>query len=110
MKTLKILFKTQSFLDPNQWTSDFNSLAPETIAALALKNVHLVGIDTPSVDPADDKELLTHNHIYKYDMAILEGIMLDNIEAGDYILLAAPLKIEAAEAAPVRAILMRGGF
>ena len=53
---------------------------PEMIDFLNNKNVKLVGIDTPSVDPANDKELLTHNAIYKAGMAILEGIVLENVD------------------------------
>ena len=38
-------------------------------------------------------------------MAILEGIVLDDIAAGDYELIALPLKLAGLDASPVRAIL-----
>jgi len=38
-------------------------------------------------------------------MAILEGIVLDDIDEGDYELIALPLKLEGMDASPVRAIL-----
>lgn len=106
----RVLLKTSSFPNPDKWNGDFNSCSPELIDFFASKNVILVGIDTPSVDPADDKELLSHNTIYKNDMAILEGIVLDNVEAGLYQLVALPLPLAGCDASPVRAILMRGNL
>ena len=70
------------------------------------RDVCLVGIDTPSVDPCDSKELESHTEIANRDMAILEGIVLHHVEDGIYILSAVPLKIKGADASPVRAILI----
>ena len=102
----RVLFKTSSFNNPNKWNSDFNSLSPELIEWLVKEKVKLIGIDTPSVDPADDKILHSHNCIYKNNLAILEGVILKNVEDGFYTLVALPLKIKDADAAPVRAILL----
>jgi arylformamidase len=66
----------------------------------------LVGIDTPSVDPATDKTLESHKAIFESDMAILEGILLSHVVPGLYQLIALPLRIEGADASPVRAILL----
>jgi arylformamidase len=38
-------------------------------------------------------------------MAILEGVVLDEIAEGDYELIALPLKLAGMDASPVRAIL-----
>jgi arylformamidase len=102
----RVLFKTGSFPDPNNWNDDFSALSPQLIEFLHSKGVLLVGIDTPSVDPADDKELLTHNAIYKSNMAILEGIVLQNVAPGCYDLIALPLPLAGADASPVRAVLL----
>ena len=106
IKAPRVLFKTKSFPDPYTWNSDFMSLSVELLAFLFMKRVILVGIDTPSVDLCDDKELQSHNAIYKYDMAVLEGIVLDHVEPGLYDLIALPLNIEGADATPVRAVLL----
>ncbi len=103
----RVLFKTGSFPDPAQWNDDFNSLSAQLIQMLHSKGVILVGIDTPSVDPAPAKELLSHQAIANHDMAILEGLDLSQVEAGEYILSAFPLKIAGADASPVRAVLIR---
>lgn len=76
------------------------------IQYLTQAGVKLVGIDTPSVDLADDKILEVHNEIYKADLAILEGIVLDHVSDGIYDLVALPLKLQGAEASPLRAILI----
>lgn len=102
----RVLFKTKSF-DPNTWRDDFVSLSPEVIYALADRGVILVGIDTPSVDPATSKELESHKAILKSNMSILEGLVLDDVKPGEYQLVALPLKIKDADASPVRAILCR---
>ena len=103
----RILFKTNSFPDPEKWNSDFNSLSPELICFLASKNVKLVGIDTPSVDLADEKVLKTHHEIFKNDMAILEGLDLSHVSPGLYTLAAFPLKLSGLDASPVRAVLIK---
>lgn len=102
----RVLFKTNSFSDPDQWKNDFNSLSPELVHELAQQGVRLIGIDTPSIDPATDKEIQSHQAIFAHDMAVLEGIVLTDVPVGLYHLIALPLKIEGADASPVRAILL----
>ena len=67
--------------------------------------VRLVGIDTPSVDLFPDQALLAHDRFRALDMAILEGIRLQNVDSGRYELIALPLKLAGFDASPVRAIL-----
>lgn len=101
----RILFKTDSFNDPNRWNEDFTSISPKVVNYLASKKVILIGIDTPSVDPQKDSEILSHKAIYKNQIAILEGIILKHVQEGLYNLIALPLKLKDADASPVRAIL-----
>ena len=86
------------------WAS-FTAVAPETMALLATKNVALVGIDTPSVDPADSQALPSHHQLLANNMRNLECLVLDDVPEGDYELIALPLKLMSADASPVRAIL-----
>lgn len=106
----RILFKTNSFPNPYKWNNDFNSLSPELINYLAQKKVILIGIDTPSVDPFDSKDLESHNEIHKNNIAILEGIILTDVKAKIYNLICLPLKIKDCDASPVRAILTPYNF
>ena len=102
----RFLIKTGSFSNSEIWSSEFNSLSPELIIFLAERGVCLVGIDTPSIDPAHSKELESHQTVYDYQLAVLEGLVLDSVPDGVYSLIALPLKIEGADASPVRAILL----
>lgn len=104
----RVLFKTGSFKNPNQWRDDFNALSPELIVFLVQHKVVLVGIDTPSVDLANDKVLATHRKIYEHDLSNLEGLDLSNAAEGLYFLSAFPLKIKNGDASPVRAVLIEG--
>lgn len=102
----RVLFKTLSFPDPNFWNDDFNSLSPELIDHLADRGVVLVGLDTPSVDPAASRALESHQALFRRDLAVLEGLILDQVSPGLYSLIALPLRLKDADASPVRAILL----
>lgn len=106
MKAPRVLFKTNSFPEPNNWNNDFTALSVELVDKLAEEKVILVGLDTPSVDLFDCKKLLAHNRIHKHNMAILEGVILSQVEDGLYNLCAFPLKLKGADASPVRAVLL----
>jgi arylformamidase len=90
---------------PTTWSPEFSVFAPETIAWLAGLGVRLVGIDSPSVDPADSKTLESHQQLLAHDMRVLENLVLDDVPPGDYELIALPLKLSRADASPVRAVL-----
>ena len=104
----RILVQTGTFPDPDRWNSDFSSLHPDLIEEWAASGVILVGIDTPSIDPETSKDLSSHNAVARNRLAILEGVVLAQVPEGVYTLIALPLKIEHADAAPVRAILLDG--
>jgi arylformamidase len=102
----RLLFKTGSFPDPERFDSDFVAFSPELIAWLEANGVVLVGIDTPSVDPFSSKTLPSHHETrVGAGLAILEGLDLSQVPAGQYELVALPLRIEGADASPVRATL-----
>jgi arylformamidase len=107
IRAARVLFKTKSFPNPYKWNDDFMSLSAEVVEFLAAKKVRLVGIDTPSIDLAEDKILESHKAVAKNNMAILEGIVLDKVQEGIYQLMALPLPIEGADATPVRAVLLK---
>ncbi|MBY0316492.1 MAG: cyclase family protein [Bdellovibrionales bacterium] len=103
----RVLFYTGSFPNPNVWNSDFNALSAELVDYLFAQKICLVGIDTPSIDLAEDQALESHKRIHAHDMAILEGVVLDQVPDGIYTLCALPLKMKGADASPVRAVLLQ---
>jgi arylformamidase len=101
----RVLLRTGTFPDHRNWNNDFASLSPELVDFLNRRGVMTVGIDTPSVDPFDSKELEAHRAFARNDMAIIEGIVLDEVDEGEYELIALPLRLVGADASPVRAVL-----
>jgi len=101
----RLLIATGSYPDPGTWRDDFVALAPDLVDRIARAGYRLVGVDTPSVDPASSKELPAHARCLVHDLAILEGIVLSGVEAGDWELIALPLKLAEFDASPVRAVL-----
>ena len=102
----RILFKTGSFPDPNNWNDDFWFFCPKLVEKFAHRGGVLLGIDTPSIDSSDSKELSSHKMVSENDLAILEGVVLDHVDPGRYNLIALPLSLVDADASPVRAILI----
>ncbi|MXO86199.1 arylformamidase [Altererythrobacter aurantiacus] len=101
----RVLFRTFERFPREEWVTDFTAIAADTIRWLAVQGVKLVGTDAPSIDPHDSKTMDAHHAVRDEDMRILEGLVLDDIAPGRYELIALPLAIEGADAAPVRAIL-----
>ena len=101
----RVLFATGTYPEPTLFNPDFAALAPELCAELHARGVMLVGIDTPSVDLFDSKDLPAHQACLRHDLAILEGLVLEGVPEGIYELIALPLKLEGFDASPVRAIL-----
>jgi arylformamidase len=105
IETSRILIKTDSH-NHNAWDPNFVSLSKSLIKYLIKSGVKLIGIDTPSIDAADSKDLECHTLIAENNMAILEGIDLAYVDQGKYQLIALPLKIKNGDASPVRAVLL----
>jgi arylformamidase len=89
----------------SQSWDDFWAIDDALIDLLAARGVQLVGIDTPSVDPGDSKNLAAHQALLRHDLRVLENLVLDDVPEGDYELIALPLKLMRSDASPVRAVL-----
>jgi arylformamidase len=101
----RVLIDTGSFPDPMNWNNDFAGLDPALIDDLHHCGVRLIGLDSPSVDVMDSKDLPAHKRFLANDMAILEGLVLRDVPVGEYELIALPLPLVGFDASPVRAIL-----
>ncbi|MBW8722364.1 MAG: cyclase family protein, partial [Polaromonas sp.] len=103
----RVLLRT-SRVASQSWES-FTAVAQETLELLATKNIAnpflLIGIDTPSVDPATSQDLPSHHQLLTHGLRVLENLVLDDVPEGDYELIALPLKLTRADASPVRAVL-----
>lgn len=85
---------------------DFIYLDKSGAAYLKNKKIKGVGIDALGIE-REQPEHETHIQLFQSDIAILEGLRLKEIEEGEYLLSAAPIYVVGAEAAPVRAVLIK---
>lgn len=101
----RVLIRTGTFPDFTQWNKDFAGLSPELVDLMFEMGVKLIGVDTPSVDLFDSKDLPAHKAFLRHEMAIIEGLVLEGVPDGMYELIALPLRLVGYDASPVRAVL-----
>ena len=102
----RLLFQTRHSAVPHDtWDPDLAPIHPDTIEALSERDVVLVGTDAPSVDPVDSTILPAHHALIRAGIVNLENLALKHVPPGRYELMALPLRITGADAAPVRAVL-----
>lgn len=103
----RVLFRTQRRDDPETFVADFPVLTPDAVAHLARNKVCLVGIDAPSFDAVDSKELAIHHALGRAGIVNVENLALSRTDPGTYEFLGAPVAWRDLDAAPLRAILRR---
>jgi len=103
--TPRVLLRTDSHPLDAPIGPGFAALDARLVHWLADRGVVLVGIDTPSVDPFSSDDLPAHRALRARGMTWIEGLWLGGIAPGRYQLVALPMAIVGADAAPVRAAL-----
>lgn len=103
--TPRVLVRTDVWLDSSSFPMSFPLLTPDAATLLARRRVVLFGIDLPSVDAVDSKDLPNHHTLMNAGITICEGLAFDNanVSTGDVELIVVPFVIKGADAAPVRA-------
>lgn len=99
-----ILLKTKNSTE-NILEKDFIYLDETGAEYLRDKKIKGVGIDSLGIERAQPGHE-THKILFNAGIVIIEGLKLDRVVEGEYLLFAAPLKIKGVEASPVRAVLM----
>lgn len=72
---------------------------------LAMLGVRLIGTDAQSVG-CPGNQARPHRALLQENIAVLEGLYLEEAAPGDYFLIAPPVKIAGRDGAPVRAVLV----
>ncbi|MCT2535719.1 arylformamidase [Aquibacillus koreensis] len=103
----RLLLRTSLSSSPNQFPKSIPILDPDVAPYLAAIGIRLLGVNMPSVDPLDSKELPTHHALHQNGIYILENVILDAIKEGDYFLSALPLALEESDGSPVRAVIRK---
>ncbi|MDA7977886.1 MAG: cyclase family protein [Pirellulales bacterium] len=101
----RVLLSTGTFPNSEELSTDFAAISPELVNSFADAGVVLIGIDTPSVDLFDSKELPAHKAFLARGILILEGLRLADVPPGTYELIALPLPLVGFDGSPVRAVL-----
>ncbi|MDQ5950682.1 MAG: arylformamidase [Patescibacteria group bacterium] len=103
----RVLFKTKnSERGFETFRNDFVFLSGEASEYLAKKEISLVGIDYLSIKEKGSKDNRPHTEFLSRGIPILEGIDLSRVTEGEYVISAFPLKIEGADGALARAVLI----
>ena len=98
-----LLLKTRNSYSDN-FDPAFIYLKADGAAYLAERRIKGVGIDSLGIERAQPNHE-THLALLKQEIIIIEGLRLKDVPAGEYNLIALPLKIRNADGAPMRAIL-----
>ena len=110
--TARVLLKTRSsnlgLLGRGEFDEGYVAISREAAEYLVEIGAETVGVDYLSVEPFEDKEFNTHHTLLGADVVILEGLVLTDVEPGEYFLVCLPLKLAGSDGSPARAILMRG--
>ena len=101
----RVLLRTGCYRDRTTFPDPLTCLTPELVQFFALRRIVLIGLDSPSVDRFDSKDLPSHKAMHAHGIAILENLQLEGVPAGRYELIALPLRLKGRDASPVRAIL-----
>jgi arylformamidase len=103
----RVILRTDSWENPSQFPEKITYLRPDLASFLGERGVRLIGVDVPSVDPLDSKELAAHHSLHENGIHILEAVDLQHVEPGEYELIALPLPLVEADGSPVRAVLRK---
>ncbi|MGN1386375.1 MAG: arylformamidase [Bacillus sp. (in: firmicutes)] len=101
----RLLLKSKTANNPAVFPEKISFLRADAAPFLQAKGIVLIGVEVPSVDPLDSKDLPAHHALFHHGVHILENIVLSQVEEGDYELIALPLALEEADGSPVRAII-----
>ena len=106
-KTLppRVLLRTDAWRDGSSFPANIPVLSTDAPAVLGERSVRLVGVDVPSVDKADSKDLPVHHALAAAGIVILESLDLGQVAPGEYELFALPILIPGSDGAFVRAVL-----
>ena len=103
-----VLLKTRNsaLLRGARFVETYCHLAPEAAAWLCERRPRSLGFDYYSLDPIAADDFPAHTIAARADVPVFVCLALAEVPAGRYTFLGLPLPLVAAEAAPVRALLM----
>lgn len=101
----RVIVRTGWSVTGGEFPANWPALSADAAKWLVQHGLTLWGVDAPSVDRRTSTDLPVHNAIFGGGAFVLENLALDVVPVGRYELLAQPLAVHGADAAPVRALL-----
>ncbi|MFN8424363.1 MAG: cyclase family protein [Anaerolineae bacterium] len=107
----RVLFRTRNSADlvdgrdPGPFRRDYVAVTAGAARWLVERGIRLVGVDGPSIAPWDDVDT-PHAVLLGAGIVVVEGLALADAPAGGGTLVCLPLRIDGADGAPARAILI----
>ena len=105
---VRVLLRTRNsarFAVTNLFETDYTFLAPDGADYLVSRGTVCVGIDALSIEQFHSGHHRTHHALLRRGIAIIEGLALAAVPAGEYELLCLPLRIAGVDGAPARVVL-----
>ena len=106
----RVLLKTRNsarFAATGVFEEDFTYLTPEGAALLVERGIVFVGIDALSVEQYHAGHHRAHDALLRAGVAVVEGLALEDVAAGEYEVVCLPLRIRGCDGAPARVVLIR---
>jgi len=111
VRARRVLFKTRNSQlwarGETAFRTDFVALVEDAAHFLVERGIRLVGVDYLSVAPYAAGTPV-HQILLRAGVVLLEGLNLAGVAPGRYALYCLPLKIQGADGAPARAVLVGG--
>ena len=105
----KAILKKAKAADENSATKILikgkSTVSLEAANVFADARVDLIGNESQTVGP-EDGPMAVHKVLLKAEVVLLEGVRLEHVPEGAYLLNAVPINLAGAEGAPCRAVLI----
>jgi arylformamidase len=106
----RLLLRTSNsdrrILHRTAFCQDYVALSEEAARWLAERCFLLVGIDALSIDPFEQAAGKAHRILLLNQVIVVEGLDLEAVPQGNYMLYCLPLKVKDADGSPARVILV----
>ena len=102
----RLIVKTGCTIASGEFPDDWPTLSESCARSLLGLGLKLLCVDAPSVDQRDSKSLAVHKMLFSGNAFIIENLDLRRTPAGEYDIMAFPVKMMSLDAAPVRAVLL----
>lgn len=104
--TKRVLLKT-AFSGSNRFLEDYPALTRDASLALAGEGIVCIGTDAPSIEGYRSSGEV-HRTLLSRGIVIIELLDLSAVDAGEYWMIALPLRLQGSDGSPCRVLLMEG--